>query len=215
MKWKPIETAPKDREILLWFTTDNGRACIGKWDENKYHHIPKPYWTCDIVLIWGVIKIRKCQPTHWCEIEPPLVGNDVPIDAIEAAVLAEREACADIADQHWCNDNGGSRGLVSAGTTIRARGRTIEKSKRQLPETPDFEPSPGRLPVPNEPRKDWRIGLSCKPRLRTHERYYEPPGTIIAVYQSGEGGITDPNGVLRIQQGNTTFLARAEDWITA
>jgi hypothetical protein len=54
-----------------------------------------------------------------------------------------------------------------------------------------------------------------KPRLRTHERYYEPPGTIIAVYPSGEGGIFDPNGVLRIQQGNTTFLARAEDWITA
>ena len=123
MKWKPIETAPKDRDILLWFPTSGGRASIGRWDENKYHHNPKPYWTCDIVRIWGVSNVRNCQPTHWCEIEPPLVGDDVPISATDAAVLAEREACAEIADEAWCKDNGSGRGLTNAGPRIRSRGK--------------------------------------------------------------------------------------------
>lgn len=27
--------------------------------------------------------------------------------------------------------------------------------------------------------RDWRIGLSCKPKYRTHPLYYEGPGRII------------------------------------
>ncbi len=90
----------------------------------------------------------------------------------------------------------------------------LNASGFKRPATPAFEPSPGGLPL-EQNKRDWRIGLSCKPKMRTHERYYEPPGTIIDVQPSGTGGIFDDNGVLRIQQGNTTFLARAEDWITA
>lgn len=120
MKWKPIETAPKDRKILLWFTLHAGTACVGKWEDQRYHVKPKQHWSCDLAHIWGINTIRRCQPTHWCEIEPPLVGDDVPIDA---AVLAEREACAEIADEAWCKDNGSGRGLTNAGPRIRSRGQ--------------------------------------------------------------------------------------------
>lgn len=66
-----------------------------------------------------------------------------------------------------------------------------------------------------EDTKDWRIGLSCKPKMRNHELYYER-GKIVAVHPSGTGGISDPNGVLTIEmESGRTFLARADDWQTA
>jgi hypothetical protein len=65
-------------------------------------------------------------------------------------------------------------------------------------------------------KEDWRIGLSCKPKHRTHEKYYDPPGKIIEVHPSGTAGITDKNGVLRIKNvRGLTFLAPAEEWVTA
>jgi hypothetical protein len=64
-------------------------------------------------------------------------------------------------------------------------------------------------------KRDWRIGLSCKPKYRTHPLYYER-GEILDVEPSGTGGIVDPNGVLRIKmQDGKVFLAPADEWVTA
>lgn len=71
MNWKPIETAPKDRRIMLYYPQQifNGVNIIfGKWDKDKYHKNPKPYFTHDFERIYGVGKTRFNQPTHWNEI---------------------------------------------------------------------------------------------------------------------------------------------------
>lgn len=67
-----------------------------------------------------------------------------------------------------------------------------------------------------EPTKpDWRIGLSCKPQMRSHELYYEH-GKIVDVAPSGTAGIVDKDGVLKItMDSGRTFWAPARDWMTA
>lgn len=64
-------------------------------------------------------------------------------------------------------------------------------------------------------KKDWRIGLSCKVKMRDHPLYYEGHGKIIGVEPSGTGGIVDRDGVLRIELNGKVFLAPADDWVTA
>lgn len=65
------------------------------------------------------------------------------------------------------------------------------------------------------PRPDWRVGLTCKAKLRGHVRYYER-GTIRAVLPSGTDGIVDPAGVLKIEtMAGEVFLAPADEWMTA
>lgn len=66
-----------------------------------------------------------------------------------------------------------------------------------------------------EVKPDYRIGLSCKPKYRSHELYYER-GKIIETHPDGTGGLSDKDGILRIQmESGKTFLARADDWQTA
>lgn len=67
-----------------------------------------------------------------------------------------------------------------------------------------------------ERTRDWRIGLSCKPKYRSDPRYYER-GEIIDVHPSGTGGVFDDAGVLRIklQSNGDIILQRADDWVTA
>lgn len=65
-------------------------------------------------------------------------------------------------------------------------------------------------------KKDWRIGLSCKPKHRGHALYYEGPGKIISVQPSGTGGIVDRDGVLRVElPDGRIILAPADEWVTA
>lgn len=61
--WQPIETAPKDRCILLW----NSRlgAIRGDWRTDKYSKKPRPYWSHDLERVFGVLHARAHQPTHW------------------------------------------------------------------------------------------------------------------------------------------------------
>lgn len=66
-----------------------------------------------------------------------------------------------------------------------------------------------------EAKPDWRIGLSCKPKYRTHPLRYEAPGKIIAVEPSGTDGIVDRDGVLRIEIGGKVILAASDEWMTA
>ena len=67
----------------------------------------------------------------------------------------------------------------------------------------------------SETKRDWRIGLSCKPKYRNHELFYER-GEIVNVHRSGHGGIFDKDGVLEIRmQSGRVLLSRADEWITA
>lgn len=66
----------------------------------------------------------------------------------------------------------------------------------------------------DEQKKDWRIGLTVKPKMRSHPRYYES-GEVIEVHPSGTGGIFDKSGVLRIRlHRGLTLLAPADEWVT-
>ena len=74
--WQPIETAPKNRLILLYRPTavDWGKVTPGRWNSAKFYKKPKPYWE-----IWfrigGAREARAWRPTHWMELpEPPLGG---------------------------------------------------------------------------------------------------------------------------------------------
>lgn len=64
-------------------------------------------------------------------------------------------------------------------------------------------------------KRDWRVGLTVKPKYRGHPLYYER-GTVVEVLPSGTDGIVDRYGVLKIRMsGGSTILAGADDWITA
>lgn len=64
-------------------------------------------------------------------------------------------------------------------------------------------------------KRDWRIGCSVKPKMRTHELYYER-GEIVEVFPSGTAGIHDKDGVLQIRmQTGRVLMAPADDWMTA
>lgn len=70
--WQPIETAPKDRRILL-LCPQRGMV-MGHFNENlsdRANYKPKPYWTNDKVNLFGVIATRADQPTHWMLLELP------------------------------------------------------------------------------------------------------------------------------------------------
>lgn len=59
--WLPIDTAPKDREVLLWFPQRH-EAHYGQWNTESYHRA----WA--IVSIHGARHIKATQPTHWAEL---------------------------------------------------------------------------------------------------------------------------------------------------
>lgn len=62
---------------------------------------------------------------------------------------------------------------------------------------------------------DYRVGLSVKPKYRTHELFYER-GWIRGVSPSGTGGVFDDDGVLTIEmESGKVLLAPSNEWITA
>ncbi len=65
MKKQPIETAPKDRPILLFPSRYNDYPCdIGKWRERDGKR--KSFWErCGVTSVYENI---NCPPTHWMEI---------------------------------------------------------------------------------------------------------------------------------------------------
>jgi hypothetical protein len=96
MNWKPIETAPKDRDIVLW-VPERGPD-IGRWDMQPFHKLPKPYWVASgSERMFGVAWMRAHQPTHWCEITQPTEQRP-PIDYEQACrelISAHRLDAAD------------------------------------------------------------------------------------------------------------------------
>ena len=68
MDWLPIETAPKDKRILLGFSRPvftGVRVIFWQWEPDEYALKPRPYWSHDLVHLAGRIMTRENQPTHW------------------------------------------------------------------------------------------------------------------------------------------------------
>lgn len=98
--------------------------------------------------------------------------------------------------------------------------RRLKFSKAQL----DFETAEELLQMLNdglrtakqlqEHRKpDWRIGLTVKPKLRSHALFGRRG--IEAAFPDGWGGLEDETGILQISIGGRAILARADEWVTA
>lgn len=71
-EWKPIDTAPKNKRILLY--RDMNRTyeiVVGKYKSQKYHSRPRPYWSTDTERIWGISDLRSYPPSHWQELPLP------------------------------------------------------------------------------------------------------------------------------------------------
>jgi hypothetical protein len=64
--WQPIETAPKDCEILI---ARHNRISIAKWDDDRHAKRPKPYWNDHSFN--GVTFMRNIQPDYWHPLPPP------------------------------------------------------------------------------------------------------------------------------------------------
>lgn len=72
-QWRPMDTAPVDRRIMLkrprWHggPTATMAVCIGRYDRQQFHKSPKPYWTDDQAF-YSVVENRKSTPVGWREI---------------------------------------------------------------------------------------------------------------------------------------------------
>lgn len=83
-EWQPIETAPKDREVLGWFPyyatqQAGGSVWVIRWREDQYSKNPKPYFEAS-GWVWGIRDQRAKQPTHWMPLptrpsQPPRDGQ--------------------------------------------------------------------------------------------------------------------------------------------
>ncbi len=73
-KWQPIETAPKDKSLILVYRPAAlkwGQIDIATWDDDRYAKKPRPYWR-SIIRIMGKLDMRAWEPTHWQPLpEPP------------------------------------------------------------------------------------------------------------------------------------------------
>lgn len=65
MIWKPIETAPKDKTILLYIPAIG--CSVGAWERDEYALKPRPFWNCDRSANRRIC-MRNNQPTHWTEL---------------------------------------------------------------------------------------------------------------------------------------------------
>lgn len=75
MKWQTIDTAPKDRRILVWINRIG--TMTGWWDDERYAKVPKPHWKTHAAFVHGVSETRKNhQPTHWMELPNSPYDNE-------------------------------------------------------------------------------------------------------------------------------------------
>jgi hypothetical protein len=72
--WQPIETAPKDREIIvapsIWLNRGWDTA---QWDGDQYAKKPRPFWRRPSPA--SVIECRAITPEFWCEPSVPPLAN--------------------------------------------------------------------------------------------------------------------------------------------
>jgi len=120
-RWQPIETAPEDRDIAIKYNSRDGIRVVGaKW--SKHHN---SWITTDVHL-------KMNEVAGWHELPPaqitphlhPSASSEAPeargVDkSIVDAVLAEREACAKVAETLINSDYyDGSRAVDATATAI-------------------------------------------------------------------------------------------------
>lgn len=72
--WQPIETAPRDRRILLLRPTadfDWAKIIVGRFEDDRFATKPKPYWAHDLERLEGKRSTKANQPTHWMPLPAP------------------------------------------------------------------------------------------------------------------------------------------------
>ena len=72
LTWQPIETAPKDRPILLLV---NGEVLPGLWHETPFREIRDSdgfyVGQHDAQAFWCAYVMGECEPTHWMPLPAP------------------------------------------------------------------------------------------------------------------------------------------------
>lgn len=63
--WAPMETAPKDRRIILLYLDHKGRkqARFGSWYPDQYSRNPRPTWAWEDCT--RITQARQDQPIGW------------------------------------------------------------------------------------------------------------------------------------------------------
>jgi hypothetical protein len=70
-EWKPIDTAPRDKEILIFVQNDyGGNIFMARWDKDESAIRPKPRWTSSSPAYKAITAING-PPTHWMPLPPP------------------------------------------------------------------------------------------------------------------------------------------------
>lgn len=72
--WLPIDSAPQDGTRIL--VPMRGRVTIARWNDQKYHKKPNPFWEC--VDPFGILSDRENQPVFWMHL--PSLPNAVITD---------------------------------------------------------------------------------------------------------------------------------------
>jgi hypothetical protein len=85
LAWQPIDTAPKDRRVLLYYPQRFPGVVCGFWEAEEYAKKPRPHWRNDKSHMHVVHAIRDNQPTHWMAL-PDAPSHDNPgwSDPLEA-----------------------------------------------------------------------------------------------------------------------------------
>lgn len=77
MSWQPIETAPKDRAVLgFWQSMEGRRDHVDRiwwdatfhaegWDDEEDEPAYRGAWTAGRVASWGYEEYAEEHPTHW------------------------------------------------------------------------------------------------------------------------------------------------------
>ena len=73
LDWQPIETAPLDEKVILYWPTlfSDPYVTAGMWCKDEYAKRPRPFWSCDGEGWIGRTMLRSNPPTHWAKITLP------------------------------------------------------------------------------------------------------------------------------------------------
>lgn len=70
--WMPMETAPKDRRILVLRVanpaTEQCEAAVARWEPQTHHTKPDPYWAVEGGL--AIRELRNRPPLGWMPLPP-------------------------------------------------------------------------------------------------------------------------------------------------
>jgi hypothetical protein len=80
MNWQPIETAPKDQRVLLYYPGIESdyleeKIVCGEYTSEAFRNTMISFWNNDSWFLWGARRIKSRQPTMWCALEPPTQEN--------------------------------------------------------------------------------------------------------------------------------------------